>query len=143
MIAERLASIRRRIAEAAARSARSAADVRLIAVSKTFPIERVREAYAAGQREFGENRVQEALHKIAQGSDMDIRGHLIGHLQSNKVRKAAEHCAVVHSVDSADLLRRLEAAAAASSTSRSRSTLSMEWMKAQVSAAFRALFDCR
>lgn len=113
VIAERLDSIRHRIAEAAARSGRSPADVRLIAVSKTFPIERVREAYDAGQREFGENRVQEALHKIAQGSDMNIRWHLIGHLQSNKARKAAEHCAAVHSVDGVDLLKRLDAAAAA------------------------------
>ena len=112
MLADRLADIRNRIADAAARSGRSPADVRLIAVSKTFPIERIREAFDAGQREFGENRVQEALFKIAQASDLDIKWHVIGHLQSNKARKAAEHCAAVHSVDSVDLLKRLDAAAA-------------------------------
>ena len=93
--------------------------VRLIAVSKTFPIDAVRAAYEAGQRDFGENRVQEALQKIAVSADLDIRWHLIGHLQSNKARKAAEHCALIHSVDSVDLLRRLdEAAAAAGRTPR-------------------------
>ena len=113
MLAHRLAAVRQRIAEAAARAGREPADVRLIAVSKTFPIEAVREAYDAGQRDFGENRVQEAVHKIASAGDLAIRWHLIGHLQSNKARKAAEHCAAVHSVDSVDLLKRLDAAAVA------------------------------
>jgi hypothetical protein len=112
-IASRLNEIRRRIGEAAARSGRPSDAVRLIAVSKTFPIAAVREAYDAGQRDFGENRVQEALQKIAQGADLDIRWHLIGHLQSNKARKAAEHCAAVHSIDGVDILRRLDVAAAA------------------------------
>jgi len=92
---------------------RSPADVRLIAVSKTFPIDAVRAAYEAGQRDFGENRVQEALQKITAGSDLDVRWHLIGHLQSNKARKAAEHCAWIHAIDSVDLLRRVDDAAAA------------------------------
>ena len=113
VLADRLDSVRKRIADAAARAGRNATDVRLIAVSKTFPIEAVREAYDAGQRDFGENRVQEALSKIAQAPDLDIRWHLIGHLQSNKARRAAEHCAAVHSVDSVDLLRRLDAAVVA------------------------------
>ena len=104
------------MAEAAARAGRSPSAVRLIAVSKTFPIEAVRAAYEAGQRDFGENRVQEALQKIAVSTDLDIRWHLIGHLQSNKARKAAEHCALIHSVDSTDLLRRLDEAAAAGRT---------------------------
>ena len=64
-------------------------DVRLVAVSKTFPIDAVREAYRAGQRDFGENKVQEALQKIDAGADMQIGWHLIGHLQSNKAKKAA------------------------------------------------------
>jgi pyridoxal phosphate enzyme (YggS family) len=113
VLAHRLAAVRQRIAEAAARAGREPADVRLIAVSKTFPVEAVREAYGAGQRDFGENRVQEAVHKIASAGDLAIRWHLIGHLQSNKARKAAEHCAAVHSVNSVDLLKRLDAAAVA------------------------------
>ena len=100
------------MADAAARAGRPPSDVRLIAVSKTFPIDAVRAAYDAGQRDFGENRVQEALQKIHAGADMQIRWHLIGHLQSNKARKAAEHIACIHSIESVDLLRRVDAAAA-------------------------------
>ena len=99
------------MSQAAARAGRSPTDVRLIAVSKTFPVEAIREAYDAGQRDFGENRVQEALQKMVSTADMEIRWHLIGHLQSNKARKAAESCALIHSIDSADLLRRLDQAA--------------------------------
>jgi pyridoxal phosphate enzyme (YggS family) len=112
-IGSRLNDVRARMAQAIARAGRSPADVRLIAVSKTFPIEAVRAAYDAGQRDFGENRVQEALQKIAASGDLDIRWHLIGHLQSNKARKAAEQCAWIHSIDSVDLLRRVDDAAAA------------------------------
>ena len=131
------------MAEAAARAGRSPSDVRLIAVSKTFPIDAVRAAYEAGQRDFGENRVQEALAKISGTADLDIRWHLIGHLQSNKARKAAETCAFIHSIDSVDLLRLVDDAAAAASRRLSRSALSTEWTTAQCSAAFRTLFDCR
>jgi pyridoxal phosphate enzyme (YggS family) len=112
-IAHRLAEIRARVGDAAARAGRAPADVRLVAVSKTFPLSAIRAAYDAGQREFGENRVQEALQKIDASADMSIRWHLIGHLQSNKARKAAERCAVIQSIDSVDLLRRVNAAAAA------------------------------
>lgn len=112
-VAARLTEIHARIGEAAARVGRSPADVRLIAVSKTFPIASIRAAYEAGQRDFGENRVQEALQKIDASADMDIRWHLIGHLQSNKAKKAAERVALIHSIDSVDLLRRVDAAAAA------------------------------
>jgi pyridoxal phosphate enzyme (YggS family) len=87
--------------------------VTLVAVSKTFGPEQIREAHAAGQRDFGENKVQEALQKISATSDTPgIRWHLIGHLQSNKARKAAGSFAAIHSVDSIDLLRRLDAVAA-------------------------------
>jgi pyridoxal phosphate enzyme (YggS family) len=116
-IPARLTEIRARIGEAAARVGRSPADVRLIAVSKTFPLDAIRTAYDAGQRDFGENRVQEALQKIAATADTQIRWHLIGHLQSNKARKAAEQCALIHSIDSVDLLRRVDAAAAAAGRS--------------------------
>jgi pyridoxal phosphate enzyme (YggS family) len=112
-IAENLADVRRRIAAAAGRSGRRPSDVTLVAVSKTFSAAHVREAWAAGQRDFGENKVQEALQKMPETADMPIRWHLIGHLQSNKVRKAAGAFACVHSIDSVDLLGRLDAAVAA------------------------------
>jgi pyridoxal phosphate enzyme (YggS family) len=111
-IADRLVAIRGRIAAAARSVGRDPSSIRLVAVSKTFPIDAVREAYAAGQRDFGENRVQEALQKIASGTDLDIRWHLLGHLQTNKARKAAPSFATIHSVDSVELLQKIDAAAA-------------------------------
>ena len=111
-IASNIAAIRERIAAAAAAAGRDAGSVRLLAVSKTFAAGRVREAFAAGQRDFGENKVQEALQKIEETADLPIRWHLIGHLQSNKARKAGPAFAAVHSIDSVDLLRRIDAAAA-------------------------------
>ena len=110
-IAGNLALVRARIAAAAQRSGRDPSSVTLVAVSKTFGIEAVREAAAAGQRDFGENRVQEALQKIAQPTDVPLRWHLIGHLQSNKARKAAPVFGCIHSIDSTDLLNRLDDAA--------------------------------
>lgn len=112
-IAENLAGVRGRIADAARRARRDPADVTLVAVSKTFPLDRVREAHAAGQRDFGENKVQEGLQKQAAAADIPLRWHLIGHLQSNKAKKAAAAFACIHSVDSIDLLRRLDEGAAA------------------------------
>jgi pyridoxal phosphate enzyme (YggS family) len=110
-IAANLAAVRSRLERAAAEHSRPPDAVRLIAVSKTFPVEAIRAAIAAGQREFGENRVQEAIPKIEAIPDADVRWHLIGHLQSNKARKAARPFDVVQSVDSADLLGKLDAAA--------------------------------
>jgi pyridoxal phosphate enzyme (YggS family) len=101
------------MAEAAARAGRQPSDVQLIAVSKTFPFDAVRAAYDAGQRDFGENKVQEGLQKIALSADIQIRWHLIGHLQSNKARKAAENFTALHAVDSVALLQRVDEAAAA------------------------------
>jgi pyridoxal phosphate enzyme (YggS family) len=112
-IAENLADVRRRVAEAARRAGRSPDEVTLVAVSKTFSVDAVREAWAAGQRDFGENKVQEALQKIDRTSDIRIRWHLIGHLQSNKAKRAAAAFACIHSVDSVDLVRKLDAAASA------------------------------
>ena len=112
-IPQRLARVRERIADAAGRSGRPPGDVRLIAVSKTHPIDAVRAAAEAGQADFGENKVQEALQKIAQSSDTRLRWHLIGHLQSNKARKAAGVAHYVHAIDSVDLLRKVDQAAAA------------------------------
>ena len=114
-IAVRLAEVRARIDAAARGAGRDPSSVRLVAVSKTFPIDSVREAYAAGHRDFGENRVQEALEKISSSPDLpDVRWHLLGHLQSNKARKAAPAFAIIQSVDSVDLLQKLDAAAAES-----------------------------
>ncbi len=111
-IATNLAAVRARIDAAARAAGRDPASIRLVAVSKTFPIEAVREAAAAGQQDFGENRVQEALQKIASSSELQIRWHLIGHLQSNKARKAAAF-ACIQSVDGLELLTRLDEAATA------------------------------
>jgi pyridoxal phosphate enzyme (YggS family) len=110
-IADNLSAVRARLARAAAAAGRPPETVRLIAVSKTFSVDAIRAAMAAGQRDFGENRVQEALPKIEALADADVRWHLIGHLQSNKARRAARPFDVIHSVDSLELLRRLDAAA--------------------------------
>jgi pyridoxal phosphate enzyme (YggS family) len=115
-IVSNLAAIRERIAAAAAAAGRDPGSVRLLAVSKTFDADHVRAAYAAGQRDFGENKVQEALQKIGETADLEIKWHLIGHLQSNKVKKAAPAFAAIHAIDSVDLLRRVDAAAADAST---------------------------
>jgi hypothetical protein len=110
VIAERVAAVRERIARAAERAARSAADVTLVAVSKTHPADAVRAAFAAGVRDFGENRVQEAEPKIAATSDLVAQGarwHLVGHLQSNKARRAAALFGLVQSIDSVEIGERL------------------------------------
>jgi len=114
-LATRLTEVRSRITRAAESAGRDPSSIRLVAVSKTFPLDLVREAYAAGQRDFGENRVQEALQKIEGSTGLDIRWHLLGHLQTNKAKLAASAFAAIHSVDSADLLRRLDAAAESAS----------------------------
>ena len=111
-IAHNLAEVRARIEAAARRAGRDPAAVTLIAVSKTFSADHVRAAWQAGQRDFGENKVQEAEQKVAATADLSgARWHLIGHLQSNKARKAAAF-AVIHSIDSVELLNRVDAAAA-------------------------------
>jgi pyridoxal phosphate enzyme (YggS family) len=110
-IAQQLAAVRARIDAAAQASGRAPSSVRLVAVSKFFPIEAVREAFAAGQRDFGENRVQEALQKIAASTGLPIRWHLLGHLQTNKARKAGPAFAMIQSVHSIELLERLDHAA--------------------------------
>jgi pyridoxal phosphate enzyme (YggS family) len=109
----RLESVRERIARAASRAGRDPASVRLVAISKTFGPDAVRAAADAGQVDFGENKVQEALTKIGDTAGLPIRWHLVGHLQSNKARKAAAHFDVIHSVDEAALLMRIDEAAAA------------------------------
>jgi len=110
-IRSRLAEVRERIARAASRARRDPASIRLIAVSKTFDVDHIRAAADAGQLDFGENKVQEALQKMAGTADLLIRWHLVGHLQSNKARKAGAHFDAIHSVDDAALVSALDAAA--------------------------------
>ena len=101
-IATRIQAVRERIAAAARRAGRSPDDIRLVGVSKTHPPELVAQALAAGLRDFGENRVQEAEPKIvALAADRNaITWHLIGHLQSNKAKRAAALFDLIHSLDS-------------------------------------------
>lgn len=103
-VADNLEAIRSRIANAVAKSGRKPEDVELLAVSKTFPVEVIQEAVDAGQNLFGENKVKELLAKQPAMSSK-LRWHLIGHLQSNKVRKCLPLVEAIHSVDSIDLAR--------------------------------------
>ena len=114
MIADRVAAVRERIARAAERASRTPDEITLVAVSKTFPARAVQAAFAAGVRHFGENRVQEAEVKFTELGPLRDEGlvwHFIGHLQSNKARKAQALFDVVESVDSVELARRLSRAA--------------------------------
>jgi PLP dependent protein len=111
-ITTNLAAVRARLEQAARAVGRDPAAIRLVAISKTFPPQAVLTAAAAGQLEFGENRVQEALQKIRATAEHHIRWHLVGHLQSNKARKAVSAFDVIHSIDGVDLLEKVDAAAA-------------------------------
>jgi pyridoxal phosphate enzyme (YggS family) len=111
-IVENVARVRERITSAAGRAGRDPKEITLMGVSKTFPVERIREAYAAGLRMFGENRVQEFADKAGSLHDLaDVEWHLIGHLQSNKAAKATELFGAVDSVDSVRLAEKLNGAA--------------------------------
>jgi PLP dependent protein len=111
-IADNLAQVRQRIAEAVRRAGRRPDEIALMAVTKTFPPEIIRQAYAAGQRLFGENRVQEFAEKVPALANLPgIEFHLIGHLQSNKAAKAAQIFAGIDSVDSLHLAEKLNVAA--------------------------------
>jgi pyridoxal phosphate enzyme (YggS family) len=111
-IVENVARVRERIAAAAQRVGRNPQEITLMGVSKTFPVERIREAHAAGLRVFGENRVQEFADKAGSLHDLsDADWHLIGHLQSNKAARAAELFGAVDSVDSVRLAEKLNGAA--------------------------------
>lgn len=106
-IQDNVRRVEERIASACQRSDRKREEVRLVAISKTHPAAAVRKAYAAGLRDFGENRVQEARSKLAELADLDLIWHLVGHLQSNKAKMARELFRWVHSVDSFRLAERL------------------------------------
>ena len=108
-LADRLAEVRERIAKACARAYRDPAHVHLLAVTKVFGPEAVRDAYALGLREFGENYVQELERKAPALADLtEARFHLIGHLQSNKSKKAAQLFSSIDSIDTAKLAARLD-----------------------------------
>jgi hypothetical protein len=110
LLKQRLEDVESRIAAAAARAQRSRSEIQLVAVTKKFPAAVLREAFELGLRDFGENYVQEFEGKSAELSDCPgARYHFIGHLQSNKAKKAAEIFDVIHTVDSAKLARRLDA----------------------------------
>ncbi|MFZ5958707.1 YggS family pyridoxal phosphate-dependent enzyme [Pseudomonas sp. QL9] len=108
-IAENIAKVRARIREAAQATGRDPEGVNLLAVSKTKPAADVREAYAAGMADFGENYLQEALAKQAELADLPLTWHFIGPIQSNKTRPIAEHFQWVHSVDRLKVAERLSA----------------------------------
>ena len=111
-IAANIALIEQRIAIAAGRSGRNVGDIALMAVTKTQPAERIREAYDAGHRLFGENRVQDFAAKAGALRDLqNAEWHMIGHLQTNKAAKTAELFRAVDSVDSLKLAEKLDAAA--------------------------------
>lgn len=107
-ISERFENVRARIRSAAEKAGRSPAEVKLIAISKTHGSARVLEALAAGVTDLGENRVQEAESKINEIGRDAARWHLVGHLQTNKARRAVELFDVIHSVDSVALVQKLE-----------------------------------
>ncbi len=137
MLAHNIAAVRARIAEAARRVGRQPREITLVAVSKTQPLSLIRTAYellatdeAGGTVHFGENRVQEALAKIAEFTPVDVHWHLIGHLQSNKAGKVAGKFACIHSVDRlhlAEVLNRsIEKAANANGASVARQPILLQ-----------------
>ena len=111
MIKEHLTEVKERIEQACIRSGRNPGEVTLIAVSKTKPVPMLEEAYAAGARDFGENKVQEIVAKKPELPE-DIRWHMIGHLQRNKVSQVLGKAVLIHSVDSLRLARQIETDAA-------------------------------
>ncbi len=106
-IADQLSRVEEEISRACERAGRVRGEVLLVAVSKTKPVSMIAEAIAAGQADFGENKVQELIAKQPEFAGQ-ARFHLIGHLQKNKIRKVLPHCEVVHTLDSTDLALRLD-----------------------------------
>ncbi len=108
-VSNNLQHVLKRIELAAAAAGRASDGVKLLAVSKTMPAQAVREAYAAGQRAFGENYIQEGVDKIASLADLPVEWHCIGPIQSNKSKLVAENFAWVHSIDRLKIAERLSA----------------------------------
>lgn len=115
-ISERLQAVRTSIHDATIHAGRNSQQVHLLAVSKAHPASAIREAYAAGQRLFGENYLQEALNKQAELGDLDIEWHFIGPIQSNKTQAIAQRFSWVHSVDRLKIAQRLSSARADNAT---------------------------
>ncbi len=113
-VAQNLGRVRERIEAACRRAGRRPDEVKLVAVSKTVSPERIREAFEAGVRDFGENRVQEAAAKRSALAELHVTWHLVGHLQSNKAKAARELFQWIHSLDSAKLAHKLHQAAGSS-----------------------------
>jgi pyridoxal phosphate enzyme (YggS family) len=111
VIATNIANVRAQIVAAAERVGRHADEVTLVAVSKTKPLEMIQAAYRAGLRDFGENRVQEVLTKQEAFSPSDLHWHMIGHVQTNKVKKAFSRFSYIHSIDSLHVAQALQLAA--------------------------------
>jgi len=143
-VAANLASVRERMVRAASRAGRRAEDITLIGVSKVHPAERIRDLYEAGVRHFGENRVQEWESKRASLADLSATWHLIGHLQSNKVARAARLFHTIDSVDSIALAERLQRAKKEFSTEGTKGTeKSGESESAAMEARLRVLLEVK
>lgn len=110
MLADNLKTVQEKIAKAAGKAGRNPLDITLVAVSKTKPVEMLKEIYACGIREFGENKVQEIMMK-SEVLPPDINWHMIGHLQRNKVKQVIEKACLIHSVDSLRLAEEISAQA--------------------------------
>jgi pyridoxal phosphate enzyme (YggS family) len=140
-IAANVEAVRERIARAAERAGRRPDEVTLVAVSKTFPVESIRQAYAAGVQHFGENRVQEWEQKQPLLADLDATWHLVGHLQSNKAARAARLFHTVDSLDSLSLAQKLARAVAQISAGSLNSGVGAE--VASTSAGLAVLIEVR
>jgi len=116
MIAENIADIRRRVADRCRALGRDPGGVRIVAVSKTFPVSSIREALGAGLLDIGENYVQELLAKRRELAGEPVRWHMVGHLQSNKVRQLVPWISLVHSVDSLHLAEEIDRRSASAGT---------------------------
>ena len=108
MIRQNIIDVKNRIEQACARCSRDVSEITLISVSKTKPIEMIKEAYGAGMLEFGENRPQELRDKAKQLLDTNIHWHMIGTLQTNKIKYVVGTACLIHSVDSMDLAKAIE-----------------------------------
>ncbi|MEZ5345421.1 MAG: YggS family pyridoxal phosphate-dependent enzyme [Pyrinomonadaceae bacterium] len=107
-LAARFSKVREKISASAKKAGRDPSEIKLISVSKTHPVETIRDAINAGINIFGENKVQEGIDKITSIGSENIEWHLIGHLQKNKARKAVQNFDVIHTLDSVSLAKRLE-----------------------------------
>ncbi|HRR06953.1 MAG TPA: alanine racemase, partial [Victivallales bacterium] len=107
-IADNLRRIKEEIVDTALRYGRLPEEIKLVAVSKNFNSEFILKAYNCGQKVFGENKVQELCTKSIELSELQIEWHMIGHIQSNKLKKALNHSSFIHSIDSFELLKKAE-----------------------------------